>query len=99
MIPPTPTPLGPVPTAPVELPNEFGTLWASTDQPIAMWNQFGQYTIAVQIMVIVLLVIVAVFVIKRIVSSLNSEDNSAPQRVNVTVRAPTYRRSSRRKRR
>lgn len=99
-LPPTPTPMPAAPSAPIELPGGFG-VWESTDSFIGLWNQFPQYTPVIQIGVILAIVVAAIFVATKVIGSLNSEDPSSAKapRLNVTVRAPTYRRSSRRRRR
>lgn len=99
-VPPTPTPMPASGPAPLQLPDGFG-FWESTDSFIGLWNQFPQYTPVIQIAVILAIIVGAIFIATRVIGSLNSEDPSSARapRVNVTVRSPTYRRSSRRRRR
>lgn len=96
LFPPTPTPLPPSAPAPVILPDNIG-LWSSAPTIINLWNLFGNYAYAAQILVILAVVIAAGFVFLRVVRSLDNED-SVTKRVVVNVRqifSPTYRRRRR----
>lgn len=65
--PPTPTPLPPA--APVELPaltNAVDT-WAIAPEVVGFWNQFGDYTPAFQIMLVLLTVIGLIFLIMNLI--------------------------------
>lgn len=94
-IPPTPTAFPTAAAPPINLPSGVG-LWDSSDEIINWWNSFGQYTPIVQIFVILGIVVAAVFIIMGIVSALQNEDGDKPVPVNVTVKAPTYKRRRRR---
>lgn len=93
--PPTPTPLPPAAAAPINLPDNV-SVWESSPYIINLWNFFGQYTPVVQIALIALLVFTAIFIIMRVVDSLNEGENgSRRQNIRVTVRQPIRRRRRR----
>lgn len=64
---------------------------------ISYWNFFNQYTYVVQILVIFLLVVISIFVIRRIIERLNNEggNSTSPRKVTVNVRYPSRRRRRR----
>lgn len=95
-IPPTPTALPTAGAPPITLPSGVSSLWESSGEVIGLWNSFGQYTPLVQIFVILGIVIAAVFIAMKIISALQNEDGDKPVPVNVTVKAPTYKRRRRR---
>lgn len=65
MIPPTPTPLGPVPTAPVGVGDI--SLWDYAPQAVGMWNQLGDITFGFQILVIIFLLVAAFFFLSNLI--------------------------------
>lgn len=64
MIPPTPTPLGPIPTAPVQI-NDI-TLWDYAPNTVGLWNQMGDITYGFQIMVVIALIVMAYFFLSHL---------------------------------
>ncbi len=93
--PPTPTPIATAGAPLVNMPSGVG-LWDSSDQVIGLWNSFAQYTPIVQIFIILGVVVAAVFIAMKIISALQNEESTDKQPINVTVKAPTYKRRRRR---
>ena len=70
----TPTPLPPPPIAPISIdPSQF-RIWNAADDAIMIWNQSGNAAPVIQIAIILLIVIVAVFLIMGYIKSISSED-------------------------
>lgn len=96
--PPTPTPLPPSAPAPIVLPDNIG-LWESAPIWINLWNMFGQFGYAAQILAILAIVIAASFLFLRLIRALDPDDQYNIRRgFNVNVRqifSPTYRRRRR----
>lgn len=93
--PPTPTPIATAGAPLVNMPAGVG-LWDSSGEVIGLWNSFSQYTPIVQIFIILGVVVAAVFIAMKIISALQNEDSADKQPINVTVKAPTYKRRRRR---
>lgn len=71
---PTPTPLPAPPVAPISIdPGQF-RIWNSADEAITIWNGSGNAAPVIQIAIILLIIIVAVFLIMGYIKSISSED-------------------------
>lgn len=68
---PTPTPLPPVTTVPIALPDI--SLWDAADDAITIWNMFGSATAALQIAIIIMIVVLAAWLMLGWIKELSDD--------------------------